>query len=159
MKSRANSRPNPRCQWRLPATGTVRIRTIRAGIDVDGAAGMRHDPGVRPTNVVFLVGLALASAACETTTPGLPAGTPAARGPLRVELLDDRFVRVEGERMPRQEFAFRARIAGRRYAKENKSQPKILLSWADGAVTQAVVDDMITQLRLAGVRHIELTDE
>ena len=74
-------------------------------------------------------------------------------------MLDDLFVRVEGKRMARHEYAYQSRLAGRRYAKANQSHPKILLSWGEGAVSQAVVDDMITQLRLAGVGHIELTTD
>jgi hypothetical protein len=99
----------------------------------------------------------LALSACETP-PVSERSLPTARESMRVLLLDDWFVRVDGERLARDEFLFRTRLACRAWASEQLSAPRIYLSWAEGEVGQPVVKDTIDQLNLAGIAEIVLGD-
>ncbi len=94
--------------------------------------------------------------ACASV-PGAPEDNyPPARGPMRVEVLDEWFVRVDGTRLARDEFVYQSRENGRAWTRQKLSAPKVHLTWVAGAAPQAVVDELITQLRLAGVNFIEL---
>ena len=105
--------------------------------------------------LLFLLPLFLL--ACESI-PGAAQGSyPPARVAMRVEILDESFVRVDGERLARHEFLYRARRDGRLWAKQKLSSPKVILAF-DGLTSSAVRDDLITQLRLAGVSKIEFAD-
>ena len=75
---------------------------------------------------------------------------------MHVEVLDSWFVRVDGQRMALHEFIYQSRLNGREWSKRKLSAPKIQLSWTYGAAPRAVVNDLITQLRLAGVKFIDL---
>lgn len=86
-----------------------------------------------------------------------PDGTQSPAGArLEVEVLDELFVRVDGVRQPRDEFIYQSRLASRRRAPEDAAAPAVRLTWAEGMVSQAAVDDLMTQLRLCGVEFIEL---
>ena len=119
---------------------------------VDGIPRGRHDRGVR-TNVLPLF---LMLCACASV-PGATEGEyPAARSPMRVEILDAWFVRVDGTRLALDEFVYQSRQNGRAWARQKLSAPKVHLTWVAGAAPQAVVVELMTQLRLAGVKFIEL---
>jgi hypothetical protein len=75
---------------------------------------------------------------------------------MRIEVLDSWFVRVDGTRLARDEFVYQSRQNGRAWARQKLSPPKVLLTWVEGAAPQAVVDELIDQLHLAGVNSIKL---
>ena len=107
-------------------------------------------------------------AGCETVPPESvrrlasgdphdPGARPPARETLPVELLDAWFVLVDGERLARDEFLYRSRLAGRRWAEAQIAPPQVVLTWKEGVVVPpAVVKELMLQLRLAGFRNIDL---
>jgi hypothetical protein len=111
--------------------------------------GVVDDPVVRR-----LLLLPLFLLACESTPVVSQGRYPSARDVMRVEILDDLFVRVDGERLARHEFVYRARRDGRRWAKQKLSFPRVILRSSD-AVSRRVQQDLLRQLRLAGVSLVD----
>ncbi|MCB9888471.1 MAG: hypothetical protein H6836_02755 [Planctomycetes bacterium] len=96
------------------------------------------------TRRVLVAGLLLGVAGCAASAPAR----------MTVEILDEWFVRVDGERLARDEFVYRMRQRGR--DKRGPALPEVRVQCRQVAELRVVIRDLTTQLRLAGVKTIEL---
>ena len=118
---------------------------------------LRVQPRASGAMLAVVLPTLLALSGCETA-PVSEDSLPAAREPMRVRLLDAWFVEADGERLARDEFLYRTRLACRSWTVEQLSPPRVYLSWDEGVVPSPVVKDTIDQLNLAGVGEIVLGD-
>jgi hypothetical protein len=110
---------------------------------------------VAPARII-LAFLLLCLPACSSAPSG--EGIPSDLELLRVEVLDDWFVRVDGERLARDEFIYRTRVDCRGRGSESPGLG-VMLVWSEDEVPSAEVQSVLrTQLRLAGVEWIFLGD-
>ncbi len=94
-----------------------------------------------------LLALLVLSGSC-TTTPDLG-------HTMQVEVLDEWFVRVDGDRLARDEFVFRIRGRCRQAKAAGSPPPSVLLTW--GALKdQKAGRELMNQLLLAGVKSVTL---
>jgi len=94
-----------------------------------------------------LLALLVLSGSC-TTTPDLG-------HTMQVEVLDEWFVRVDGDRLARDEFVFRIRGRCRQAKTAGSPPPSVLLTW--GALKdQKAGRELMNQLLLAGVKSVTL---
>ena len=88
------------------------------------------------------------SAGCATTPPVVDQA-------VQVEVLDSWFVRVDGERLARDEFTFRMRGQCRRAKREGRPPPAVVVRW-EALDDPKVGRELMNQLLLAGVKNVTL---
>lgn len=74
---------------------------------------------------------------------------------MQVEVLDEWFVRVDGDRLARDEFVFRIRGRCRQAKAAGSPPPSVLLTWA-ALADQKAGRELMNQLLLAGVKSVTL---
>jgi hypothetical protein len=93
-------------------------------------------------------------AACGSTEPEPPPDRPVG-DPLEVWLLEDGFVRYEGERMPVEDFVYEVRLRCR--AADRSAMPwlRVIAPRSEQLATARMVDEIRRQAWDAGVQHVE----
>ena len=127
-------------------------RTFNRGDDLICVVGHHRDMRIcwalaEAALLVMLLG------GCESV-PGGSSGSPSEVKV--VELLDQDFVRFEGERIPIDEFLFRMRELGRDAAKTGKPLFGVRIVAPNMSVDQKLLSRIIEDLQVSGIRHVRM---